>query len=271
MGRTVTWAGARTIGVCVAVVMLVVGCGSSGGPRTRPTNPSTAATNAPSSDGSADKSDDGGQSNAPSLYPVKVGNSWTYDVDLPGATGTETFTMTKVTPGSGYRDVVWTVDSVFDFGLGSPSSSSFSVTYRFNDDGSMVVPAQTGTNAGGTFHTNGGEGQVVPKFSDILSGRTISGATDADGTAADGTTFTSHAEWTSTGQGAEDVTVPAGSFRQCGKLLSNVTLSADSTDLPPGAFGGTAATTQWFAPGVGLVKQSLEGGFELVLRSTNVI
>jgi hypothetical protein len=58
----------------------------------------------------------------------------------------------------------------------------------------------------------------------------------------------------------EDVTVPAGTFRQCAKLIVEVTDprgQIESEGLVLNVRGGRIVSTRWLAPGVGVVKEEL--------------
>lgn len=95
----------------------------------------------------------------------------------------------------------------------------------------------------------------------------MAGSYDATGTGPSGS-VTTHTDWTSTGGGSETVTVPAGTFTGCAKLLSTIKLSGSTANDP--GITGTFGTTLWFAKGFGLVKSTVEGGLETDLISTNV-
>ena len=250
-------------------VASVIAAGCSGGSGKTSTTASASAPNQAAAGSTGATSSNPSASRTDSLYPIKEGNQWDYKVSFGDVTGTESFVMTKVTPGSGYTDVLWTVTSVFNFPGIEPKPVITSYTYRFNDDGTIIVPSQTAKNDTLTIETPGGDGQVFPGFADIVAGKTLNGAYDATATDPQGTIITTHADWTSTGLGTEDVSVPAGSFAACAKLQSVVTLSGSTADFPEG-LGGTGTTVSWFARGIGLVKNTLEGGFLVELVSTNV-
>lgn len=124
-------------------VMLVCGgvlaaCGGGSGGSSAASTPSTAAdgpAQATTAPPPAPPDATGG------LYAIKAGNQWVYRTTVGATTGTETFVMTKVTPGSGSTDVEFTIMSLFNV-PGSKTTTAVA-TYRFNDDGSVVVPPQT--------------------------------------------------------------------------------------------------------------------------------
>jgi hypothetical protein len=213
--------------------LAVAGCGSSAA-STPAAGPAAPASSAPSS---AAAPAGGSSFTGTTLFPIAVGNTWTYKVTTTGlGAGTTVDKITKVVPVSGGNQVT----STHTF-----HGVTTTETFLFGSDGSITMPL---TSIGSTtVHVKSG-GIVWPSQAVIESGQpTTSTIVLAASVAGQSHTFTAHV--TVRGLGSASVTVPAGTY--------HATIVQDTvTESIAGITVGIGIRT-WLAPGVGPVKSQV--------------
>ncbi|MBU1587858.1 MAG: hypothetical protein KKH51_07915 [Actinobacteria bacterium] len=193
-------------------------------------------------------------------YPVAEGNTWVYSIDYgTGSTVTDTEVMTKVvTEGDGVRA---TIERTFVWDDGSQPDVVSTVDYLFGADGSVQVPFQSIPSAGGTVTVESGT-MLWPTTAQFEAGTPTTGSLTATVDTSD-QSIAETIDFTITGAGAEDVTVPAGTY-SARKLVQNLVISLP--DL--GVSGLSIDAVTWLADGVGPVRtevpDTLGGGTTIV-------
>ena len=224
----------RLAGIALASLVLLAGC--------------TATAPSTTSDSSAPPTSAAPESAIASIYyPVAEGNTWVYSIDYgTGSTVTDTEVMTKVVPdGDGGRV---TIERTFVWDDGSQPDVVSTVDYVFAADGSLTVPFQSIPSAGGSTVTVQSGTMVWPTSAEFEAGTPKTGTIQAT-VETSGQTIAETVDFTISGAGTEDVTVPAGSYT-ARKLSPALVISLP--DL--GVSGLTVNATTWLAEGVGPVR-----------------
>jgi DUF3108-like len=224
---------AALAGAALLAVAGVAGCGS-GGASTPVTAPASPAANASSS---AAAPAGGSSFTGTSLYPIAVGNTWTYKLTTAGlSTGTTVDKIIKVAPVSGGNQV--TATHTFN-------GATTTETLLFGSDGTITMPL---TSIGSTtVHVKSG-GIVWPSQAVIESGQpTTSTIVVAASVAGQSHTFTAHV--TVRGLGPASVTVPAGTY--------HATIVQDTVSESIAGITVKIGIRNWLAPGVGPVKSQV--------------
>lgn len=243
-------AAATIVVLAVTIAISATGCAATPEPSTTTSPIATAEDSTPAAAAFADIS---------IYYPVALGNTWVYSIDYGnGSVVTDTEVMTKVTPeGDGARA---TIERTFTWDDKSQPDFTDSVEYIFNSDGSLSVPFQTLPNSGGTVTVNNGE-LVWPTTAEFEAGIARTGQITAS-INTDGAVTNETIDFTITGSGVEDVTVPAGTYT-ARKLLQNLLVSLP--DL--GVTGIAINSISWLAEDVGAVRTevpAISGGPTIV-------
>jgi len=180
-------------------------------------------------------------------YPVAEGNTWVYSIDYgSGSTVTDTEVMTKVVPeGDGARV---TIERTFVWDDGSQPDLKDSVDFVFASDGSLSVPFQSIPSAGGSTVTVQSGTMLWPTNAEFEAGTAKTGTIQAT-VETSGQTYAETVDFSISGAGVEDVTVPAGSY-SARKLAQALVISLP--DL--GVQGLTVNAVTWLADGVGPVR-----------------
>jgi len=237
----------KRTGLALVSLALLAGC-------TAAPAPTAAPGGSPSSDAPATAVES-------IYYPVAEGNTWVYSIDYgTGSTVTDTEVMTKVVPeGDGARV---TIERTFVWDDGSQPEIKDSVDYVFGSDGSLTVPFQSIPTAGGTTVTVQSGTMMWPTNAEFEAGTAKTGTIQAT-VETSGQTFAESVDFTITGAGVEDVTVPAGSY-SARKLSQALVISLP--DL--GVSGLTVNAMTWLADGVGPVRtevpDTIGGGATIV-------
>lgn len=233
--------------LALAGLVLLAGCTAAEPDATN--NPSLPPTDAPAS------------SVESIYYPVAEGNTWVYSIDYGnGSTVTDTEVMAKVVPeGDGARV---TIERTFVWDDGSQPDINDSVDYVFASDGSLTVPFQSIPAAGGSTVTVQSGTMTWPTNAEFEAGTAKTGTIQAT-VETSGQTFAETVDFSISGAGLEDVTVPAGSY-SARKLAQALVISLP--DL--GVEGLTVNATTWLADGVGPVRtevpDTIGGGATIV-------
>lgn len=233
--------------LALAGLVLLAGCTAAEPAATN--NPSLPPTDAPVS------------SVESIYYPVAEGNTWVYSIDYGnGTTVTDTEVMTAVVPeGDGARV---TIERSFVWDDGSQPDLKDSVDYVFGSDGSLTVPFQSIPSAGGSTVTVQSGTMMWPTNDEFEAGTAKTGTIQAT-VETSGQTFAETVDFTITGAGLDDVTVPAGSY-SARKLSQALVIS-----LPDLGVSGLAVNAvTWLADGVGPVRtevpDTIGGGATIV-------
>jgi hypothetical protein len=212
--------------------LAVAGCGSGAA------STSAAGPAAPASSGPASAAPAGGSSfTGTTLFPIAVGNTWTYKVTTTGlGAGTTVDKITKVVPVSGGNQVT----STHTF-----NGATTTETFLFGSGGSITMPL---TSIGSTtVHVKSGS-IVWPSQAVIESGQpTTSTIVLAASVAGQSHTFTAHV--TVRGLGTASVTVPAGTY--------HATIVQDTVTESIAGISVSIGIRTWLAPGVGPVKSQV--------------
>ena len=238
----------KLTGIALASLVLLAGCTAA--PNAGPT--STATSEPGAAPESAVES---------IYYPVAEGNTWVYSIDYgTGATVTDTEVMTSVVPeGDGARV---TIERTFVWDDGSQPEITDSIDYVFAADGSLSVPFQSIPSAGGATVTVESGTMVWPSTAEFEAGTPKTGQIKAT-VVLDSATINETVDFTITGAGTEDVTVPAGSY-SARKLAQSLVVSLPDLDVE----GLTLNATTWLADGVGPVRtevpDAMGGGATIV-------
>lgn len=214
--------------------LALAGCGSGGST----SSASAAGPSAPAGASSSAATPAGGSSfTGTTLYPIAVGNTWTYKVTTAGVgAGTTVDKITKVVPVSGGNQV--TATHTFN-------GTTTTETILFGSDGTITLPL---TSIGSTtVHVKSG-GIVLPSQAVIESGQpTTSTIVLVASVAGQSHTLTAHV--TVRGLGTATVTVPAGTY--------HATVVQDTLSESVAGFTVKVETRTWLAPGVGPVKSQV--------------
>lgn len=194
-------------------------------------------------------------------YPVAEGNTWVYSIDYgSGSTVTDTEVMTKLVPeGEGTRV---TIERTFVWDDGSQPDLKDSVDFVFASDGSLSVPFQSIPSAGGSTVTVQSGTMTWPTNAEFEAGTAKTGTIQAT-VETSGQTYAETVDFSISGAGVENVTVPAGSY-SARKLAQALVISLP--DL--GVQGLTVNAMTWLADGVGPVRtevpDTIGGGATIV-------
>jgi hypothetical protein len=229
-----TWRAAVASAALLAVAGLAMaGCGS-GAASTSAAGPASPASSAPSSAAAPAGSS---SFTGTSLFPIAVGNTWTYKVTTAAVgAGTTIDKITKVVPVSGGNQVT----STHTF-----NGASTTETFLFGSDGSITQPLTSlGTT---TVHVKSGS-IVWPSQAVIESGQpTTSTIVMVASVAGQSHTISAHA--TVKGLGSATVTVPAGTY--------HATIVQDTLSESIAGITVSIGIRTWLAPGVGPVKSQV--------------
>lgn len=218
--------------------LLLAGCNSN--------SPSASSTGGAAGTGSGSPASSptgstSGQGVGTPLFPVAVGNTWTYTFSASTERGTEVEKVTAVTPVSGGNRVTLQLTPHI---AGLPSNST-SLIYIFHSDGSITVPFQ---QVGSSEVTVKSGSIVWPSQAELTSGQPEhSKLVVAIHTSTLSTTVT--ANITVKGEGTQSVTVPAGTY-------SATVVNESIAEKVEGVAVSTVVKT-WLAPGVGPVKSEV--------------
>jgi DUF3108-like len=207
--------------------LAAAGCGSG---TTTPPSPASASSSAAAPAG-------GSSFTGTTLYPIAVGNTWTYKVAKAGVgAGTTVDKITKVVPVSGGNQV--TATHTFN-------GATTTETFLFGSGGSITLPL---TSIGSTtVHVKSG-GIVFPSQAVIDSGQpTTSTIVLAASIAGQSHTITAHVKVR--GRGSASVTVPAGTYHA---TVVQQTMSESVAGITV-----KIVIRTWLAPGVGPVKSQV--------------
>ena len=143
-------------------------------------------------------------------YAVKLGNSWTYEINL-GAAGKarQVETITKITPVASGNRVTFT--RRYTYSNPRIKASTNSQQYEFRKDGSLSVPIQTGVTSSTSKATlvSGGIGYPTPTQ---FAAATVRRSTAKLVVQTAGHTVPVTADIAVKGAGTTSVTVPAGRY-----------------------------------------------------------
>lgn len=237
----------KLTGLALASLILLAGCTAatpSDGPTTEP-----GSTDAPAATVES------------VYYPVAEGNTWVYSIDYGnGMLVTDTEVMTAVVPDAGGARV--TIERTFVWDDGSQPDVVSTVDYVFGADGSISVPFQSIPSAGGSTVTVESGTMTWPTADEFEAGTAKTGTIKAT-VETSGSTFAETIDFSITGSGTEEVTVPAGSY-PARKLVQQLVIALP--DL--GVSGLTVDATTWIAEGVGPVRtevpDTMGGGATIV-------
>jgi hypothetical protein len=215
--------------------LAVAGCGSGGSASSLPA--AGPATPGGSASSSAAAPAGGSSFTGTALYPIAVGNTWTYKVTTAGVgAGTTVDKITKVVPVSGGNQVT----STHTF-----NGATTTETILFGSDGSITLPLSSIGST--TVHVKSG-GIVVPSQAVIESGQpTTSTIVLVASVAGQSRTLTAHV--TVRGLGSGTVTVPAGTY--------HATVVQDTVSESVAGYTVKIEIRNWLAPGVGPVKSQV--------------
>jgi hypothetical protein len=225
----------------VLLASLLMACGGGGNNTSADsvigagTDNSVAATSASSGPGDVDR-----------YIPAALGDSWTYDAIDAGVQYTVTDTVIS-------NQVIGTITNFVVRELSSDTTQLTRETTYFADPGGVtqvavsppdILERQVGAFRGLLFPVLSGSFIAVDKFG-------LDFGEDLDG---DGKNETADLRIVVTLAGFEAVDVPAGSFAQTAKYIytAKTTVKATASDR---SYVQTSTSTEWRAPGVGLVKQ----------------
>jgi hypothetical protein len=228
----------RSVIVALAAAGLVLaGCGSHTSPSSGGGSGSTGSGTLAGS-GSAPTS---AQGVGTPLFPIALGDTWTYTITLGTEHGTEIEKVTAVTPvAGGHRVRLQTTPHV----AGLPATTT-DLVYIFHSDGSITVPFQ---QVGSSDVTVKSGAIVWPSQAQLNSGQPEKSTLDVV-IHSSSLSQTVHARIVVKGEGTQSVTVPAGTYSA---TVVNETVSEK--------FEGVSVSTvvrTWLAPGVGPVKSEV--------------
>jgi hypothetical protein len=224
MGKHLTKACA---GIALAALagQFLLGCGSAGSSRSSGPAKSPGAASVP--------------------FPVAVGDTWTYTVEIPGQPLPATLVkkITGITPVPGGQRVSMAItESVY----GIPRT--FHQDYLFGADGSISFPPGPITSP----MSPASRGNIiVPPLSVVNSGRPVTWTVKDPPLKLAGRKITGKTRFTVQGGGTASVTVPVGTYRV---TVVNMTVKATSSwvDKPI-----VMVQRMWFAPHVGEVGEEV--------------
>ena len=224
--------------IALTAALTLAGCTAGAPDSSSPSSPSSASGGTSASDV------------ASIYYPVALGNTWVYSIDYgSGSTVTDTEVMTAVKPEGDATRV--TISRTFHYEDGSKDDLLDTVDYLFHADGSLEVPFQSIPSDFGVVTIKSGT-MVWPTTAEFDAGTTRTGTIEAS-VDTSGTTTNEKVDFTISGAGTEDVTVPAGSYPGARKLQQALVIS-----LPDLGVSGIAINAvTWLAEGVGPVKTEL--------------
>jgi hypothetical protein len=221
---------ASAAGALLALVGLVMaGCGPAS---TSSSAPAAAGASAPSSAAPA-----GGSFAGTALFPIAVGNTWTYQVATAGlGAGTSVDKIIKVVPVPGGNQVTTTH---------SFNGVTSTQTLLFGSDGSITQPLTSIGSA--TVRVKSGSIRW-PSQAVIDSGQPImSTIVIAASVAGQSQSITAHV--TVRGAGSATVTVPAGTY--------HATIVESTVSESIAGIAVSIEIRTWLAPGVGPVKSQV--------------
>jgi hypothetical protein len=250
-----------TAAVALAALGLVGACGGGGDDSDDAATTTTEADSGePTTTAAENERSDGAGISGDALIPAEVGNQWVYRLEYPPPVGAVTLTeeVTNVEE-SGDAPVV-TVNRLFHYDDGSQPDFDIDIRYTYNPDGSISLPANSFFVSGDTFESSGTEGEVawLPYDELVAGGAPVTGSATGSISLGDGGTVDAEYTYTVSGGGAEDVTVPAGTYT--GAAVMNLELNATATSSPAGPLTIAISMKMWFVKGIGLVKQEVAGG-----------
>lgn len=178
-----------------------------------------------------------------SLFPVRLGNKWVYELDIPNAgTATHTEVLTAAKPIGRDKSAV-TLHASGTFESGTFPDFNLDLDYIFHVDGSVEVPQGGFDFLGLEAKTKGTEGGVLwPSRAELESGQSRSGRYEVETLG-----IKVPVEFVAKGGGKENVTVPAGTFEACQIMVIELHMKVMGREA-------TSTYKTWFAPGVGMVK-----------------
>ncbi|MBX3099321.1 MAG: hypothetical protein KF761_07035 [Salinibacterium sp.] len=228
-----------TSGLTIALIACLAACTATPTASLAPTE--SAEPTDPTSQGSSDSIE------VTSIYyPVAVGNRWVYSIDYgSGSLVTDTEVMTAIhAEGDGARV---SISRTFHWDDKSRPDVTDSVDYVFAADGSLTVPFQSIPSAESTIIVSSGT-VAWPTPAEFDAGTTKTGRIEAS-VFTNGTTAKETVDFTISGGGVQDVTVPAGTFSA---RVLNQALVVSLPDLDVNGLALTAVA--WLDESVGLVK-----------------
>jgi hypothetical protein len=219
--------------------LAVAGCGSA----STPSSPAAAASSGSSTPSSAAPAGSGSFAGT-ALFPIAVGNTWTYKVTTAGpGLGTTVDKIIKVVPVPGGNQV--TTTHTFN-------GVTNTETLLFGSDGSITQPL---TSIGSTTVRVKSGSIKWPSQAVIDSGQPVESTIVIVASVA-GQSHSITAHVTVRGAGSATVTVPAGTYHA---TIVESTVSESIAGITVGIKIQT-----WLAPGVGPVKSQVTTNGELV-------
>jgi hypothetical protein len=212
--------------------LAVAGCGSASPPSSAAA-PASSGVSAPSSTAPAG----GGSFAGTALFPIAVGNTWTYKVITAGlGLGTTVDKIIKVVPVSGGNQV--TTTHTFN-------GVTNTETLLFGSDGSITQPL---TSIGSTTVRVKSGSIEWPSQAVIDSGQPVNSTIVIVASVA-GQSHSITAHVTVKGAGSATVTVPAGTY--------HATIVESTVSEPIAGITVGIEIRTWLAPGVGPVKSQV--------------
>ncbi len=142
-----------------------------------------------------------GGSGAASYFPITVGDTWVYAVNLAGQKDTTTNKVAAVSPVAAGRQLTMAITT-------SNPATTNSFRYVVHPDGSIDIPS-FGTSQSSFKVKSGSIGWPSP--AQLASGQSFSSKIVVTGS-EEGTTITETINATFKGEGTQSVTVPAGTY-----------------------------------------------------------
>ena len=181
---------------------------------------------------------------AADLYPVSIGNTWTYEVTEGSVIGTNAERIAAVASLSGGKQVTMT-GSLIISGFQQHATSYF----FFGSDGSMTIPPNDPMTSLGWPSLP--DNIIVPPLGAIQPGRSFVTATNRPLNYL-GKNTSERQSITLEGDGVSRITLPAGTYQATAVTITIVATLKGKNAL-------TTMERMWFAPGVGLVKEQVDG------------
>lgn len=187
-------------------------------------------------------------------YAVAVGNTWVYRIDAgprgPGVI-TDTEKIIRVEPVTGGHKV--TISRALRSTKGLHSDLVTTESVLFHTDGSVTLPYENSVAAPGATVTVTAGHLVYPTPAALAAGTTSTGQVKILARVG-GRNLKATVDLSLKGAGTATVTVPAGTYR------STRILAQTAVEHGPGSVSiGTVHTRTYLAPGVGIVKTTVDG------------